>query len=127
MENANVTREVDAEKGVTVFTVTGKIRPGDIAEALKRFYSEHVTSNVIWDFSRCDLTEIVSADVDQLVRTACGYADKRSDGKTAIVGAGGLTFGLIRMYELIFETQNAGFEAQSFLHVDDAYQWLLEE
>ncbi len=63
--------------------------------------------------------------MENIVNLSVRYAEKRSSGKTAIVGSDDLTFGLSRMYELTKEMTELPFETQTFRDIGKAYKWLL--
>jgi len=86
-----------------------------------------VTSNILWDFTKSDLSEIRSSDVELITKLSVKYAEKRSSGKTAIVGSDDLTFGISRMYEMTKEIAKLPFETKAFRDIDKAFKWLLSD
>jgi hypothetical protein len=120
----HITKKIDSENGLTVFTVTGAVSAAEIIEAIRDFYEGTVTSNVIWDFSGSDLFKITAADVKHIANLSANYADRRPSGKTAIVGSDALTYGLLRMYEMIKEFDDLPFFTETFRNADEALKWL---
>jgi hypothetical protein len=119
-----ITKTIDLENDLTVFTVVGKVTANEIAAAISDFYESDVTSNVLWDLNDSDLGQIDSSEVKRIANLSIKYAEKRSSGKTAIVGSADLAFGLSRMYEMTKEFVKLPFETQAFRDTDEAYKWL---
>ena len=120
-----IIKKSDSENDMTVFTVIGKVTANELVAAISDFYEKSVTLNILWDLTKSDLSEISSSDVELIVNLSVKYAEKRSSGKTAIVGSDDLTFGLSRMYELTKEMTELPFETQTFRDIGKAYKWLL--
>ena len=112
---------------MTVFTVIGKVTANELVAAISDFYENYVTSNILWDLTKGDLSEIRSSDVELIANLSVKYAEKRSSGKTAIVGSDDLAFGLSRMYEITKELVKLPFETQAFRDIDKAFKWLLSD
>jgi hypothetical protein len=121
---AHITKKIDPENDLTVFTTTGKVSAGELVVAIRDFYENAVTSNVFWDFSGSDLSEIRVSDVTRIANLSAEYLDKRTSGKTAIVGPDDLSYGLVRMYKTIKDFNDLPFSTKAFRNVDEAYEWL---
>jgi len=122
---AKIIKRTDSENDMTVFTVIGKVTAKELVTAITDFYETSVTSNVLWDLTESDVSEISSIDVKAIADLSFKYAKKRSSGKTAIVGNEDLTFGLSRMYEMTKEAFELPFETRTFRDIDEARNWLL--
>ena len=122
-----IIKKSDSENDMTVFTVIGKVTANELVAAISDFYENSVTSNILWDLTKSDLSEIRSSDVELIVNLSVKYAEKRSSGKTAIVGSDDLTFGISRMYEITKEIVKLPFETQAFRDIDKAFKWLLSD
>ena len=122
-----IIKKIDSENDMTVFTVIGKVTTNELVAAISDFYENSVTSNILWDLIKSDLSEIRSSDVELITNLSVKYAEKRSSGKTAIVGSDDLTFGLSRMYEITKEIVKLPFETQAFRDIDKAFKWLLSD
>lgn len=124
---AKIIKRIDSEKDMTVFTVIGKVSVKEIVAAITDFYETSITSNVLWDLTESNVSEISSTEVKAIADLSFKYAEKRSSGKTAIVGNEDLTFGLSRMYEMTKEAFELPFETRTFRDIDKARTWLLGE
>ena len=122
-----IIKKIDSENDMTVFTVIGKVTANELVAAISDFYENYVTSNILWDLTKGDLSEIRSSDVELIANLSVKYAEKRSSGKTAIVGSDDLAFGLSRMYEITKELVKLPFETQAFRDIDKAFKWLLSD
>lgn len=121
---AYITKRIDTKNDLTVFTVTGKVPAGEIIAAIRDFFEAAVTSNVCWDFSESDLSEIKTPDVKLIADLSSKYTYKRPSGKTAIVGTDDFTYGLLRMYEIIKDCSELPILTQAFRSIEEAYEWL---
>jgi hypothetical protein len=122
-----IIKKSDSENDMTVFTVIGKVTANELVAAISDFYENSVTSNILWDLTKSDLSEIRSSDVELITNLSVKYAEKRSSGKTAIVGSDDLTFGISRMYEMTKEIAKLPFETKAFRDIDKAFKWLLSD
>ncbi len=114
----------EPEKNLTCFTINGPVEAAELVETIRWFYEHAVTLNVLWDLTHADLSRISVPDVQQIAALSAEYADRRTDGKTAIVGADDLTFGLARMYEMNKESSNLPFQTETFRTIEDARHWI---
>ena len=122
-----IIKKIDSENDLTIFTVIGKVTVNELVAAISDFYENAVTSNVLWDLNKSDLSEIRPSDVEMIVNLSVKYAKKTFSGKSAIVGSDDLTYGLSRMYEIAAENAKLPFETQTFRDIDKAYKWLLSD
>jgi len=120
----NITVTMDRDADITVFTAGGDVRAEDVKSAIHQFYKGTVTKNVLWDFCACDLSGISSADVRSIAEIPRKHYDSRRGGRTAIVAAKDLSFGLSRMYEQYTEAQDMPFETRTFYSREDAMEWV---
>ena len=122
-----ITKKIIPENDLTIFTVVGKVAANEIVAAIHDFYENDVTANILWDLSKSDLSESISADVERIADLSVQYAGKRPTGKTAIVGSDDFTFGISRMYEITKEIAKLPFKTQAFRDIEAAYEWLLSD
>lgn len=122
-----ITKKIIPENDLTIFTVVGKVAANEIVAAIHDFYENDVTANILWDLSKSDLSESISADVERIADLSVQYAEKRPTGKTAIVGSDDFTFGISRMYEITKEIAELPFKTQAFRDIEAAYAWLLSD
>lgn len=122
-----ITKRVEPEHDLTLFIVVGKLTTDELVKTIRDFYESSITLNVIWDLTKSDLSHARTQDVELVAALSADYADKRSSGKTAIVGPDDLTYGLARMYELNKGSTDLPFETQAFRSIDDAYDWILSD
>jgi hypothetical protein len=122
-----IIKKILPENDLTIFTVIGKVAAHEIVAAIHDFYENDITSNILWDLNKSDLSESISADVERIAALSVEYAGKRPTGKTAIVGSDDFTFGISRMYEITKESAQLPFKTQAFRDIQDAYEWLLSD
>ncbi len=119
-----ITTRVEPEKDLTCFTIDGPVEAAELVEAIRSFYEHAVTLKVLWDLTHADLSRISPVDVQQIAALSAEYADKRTDGKTAIVGADDLAFGLARMYGMNKESTALPFKTETFRTLEEARRWI---
>ena len=114
----------DREKSLTVYKVKGLLSAEEMISAIKTFYTENMTFNVLLDLTEADLSLISTDEIIQIVREIRTYADARSGGKTALVFSRGLEYGLGRMSEAFYEMENIPIKIRSFRSLEEAEAWL---
>ena len=124
---SKIIKRIDSENDTTVFTVFGKVAAKELVAAITDFYETSITSNVLWDLTKSDLSEISLTDVEAIAGLSFKYSERRSSGKTAIVGHEDIALGLSRMYEMTKEVSELPFETRAFRDIDEARNWLLSD
>ena len=115
---------VDSQNDLSVFTVNGQLTADEIIERVEEFYTKHPTKLVLWIMGDVDLSAITSEGIERIIRIAKQNTGKRQEGKTAIVGAKDVEYGLARMYEAHTGFENLPNEYKVFKDVDEAKEWL---
>lgn len=121
---ASITSLHDREKSLTVYKVKGLLSAEEMISAIKTFYTENMTFNVLLDLTEADLSLISTDEIIQIVREIRTYADARAGGRTALVFSTGLEYGLGRMSEAFYEMENIPIEIRSFRSLEQAEAWL---
>ena len=106
------------EKRLTVYKVKGLLSAEEMISAIKTFYTEYMTFNVLLDLTEADLSIISTDEIIQTVRGIRTYADARAGGRT------GLEYGLGRMSEAFYEMENIPIKIKSFRSLEKAEAWL---
>ena len=112
------------DQDLTSIVFSGKVLPADIINALKDLYEFETTSKVIWNFSDCDVTSLLYDDLSSFIDAAKGFAHRRVNGKTALVGSSDLAFGIGRMHITLADLERYPIPLQIFRSVDEALAWL---
>ena len=121
---ARIETIIDSQKDLSVFTVNGALIADEIIERVEEYYTRHPTKLVLWIMGEVDLTAITSAGIERIIQIAKKHTGKRQEGKTAIVGAKDIDYGLARMYEAHTGLENLPYEYKIFKDVDEAKEWL---
>lgn len=90
---------VDPSRQLTIFTGIGEITFDDIARSINTFYAESPTLNVLFDISRASVKTISANQIAQIAERLPKLRMARKRGRTAIVAATDLSYGLARMFE----------------------------
>ena len=121
---ASIISSHDRENSLTVYKVKGLLSAEEMIIAIKTFYTENMTFNVLLDLTEADLSLISTDEIIQIVREIRTYADARAGGRTALVFSTGLEYGLGRMSEAFYEMENIPIDIKSFRSLEQAEAWL---
>jgi len=104
--------------------VSGRVDAGDVVRAIDEWYAGSPTPNILWDFSDTELEDIEVSDINRIAQTARKYAERREDGRTAMVFSREVGFGLGRMFSTLQEVRGSGVRYRSFRSYEEALSWL---
>jgi SpoIIAA-like len=121
-----IKKEIDKEKQLITFTVTGELDFDELSEAYQSYYDDEKPSkNMLWDFRSAKGGSILSKErLEQYALFPKRYAHKRPVGKTAYVVESDLGFGLGRMIMAYAQFSDIKVEINVFRSMDEAIQWL---
>lgn len=120
-----VETQVDRERDLTTYTVSGDFTAEQIGQAIRDFYDGQPTTRVLWDFTAATFGNI-SAFVPQQMAGASQQhiGSDRQGGMTALVFASDVGFGLGRMFETFRSLQGSDVTYGTFRSREKALQWL---
>ena len=117
--------KIDKTKNLSTYTLGGEISVNEIMSALESFFKEEPTEDVLWDLRQADFEgKISSTDLEKMARFIKKKSTQRARGKTALVAASDLAFGLAREYGAIAEGEGVRNPIQVFRSMDRAIKWL---
>jgi hypothetical protein len=119
-----IERHTSSRHNLTVFTAHGTISAGVILKELQDYYAGQPTLYSLWDFSEADVTGISADDISSLARYIRQRTSDRQGGKSALVFAKDLDFGLGRMIDTQLEIEGSPVAMSSFKTKADALKWL---
>ena len=119
----------DQSKRLTVFTGKGELSFDEIQSAIKSFYNGGPTHYVLWDMSDATANSISHIEIREIVGLIRMSRKGRKGGKTAIVAASDVDFGLSRMLQILLESPEELHQVwlEVFRSKDEAVQWLNEK
>ena len=117
-------RQTYSRHKLTVFTVHGVIDAGQLLDELRDYYAGQPTLHSLWNFSEADLTAISNDDILTLAHYIKQHSEHRRGGKSALVFAKDLDFGLGRMIDAQLEIEGSPVTMGSFKNKADALKWL---
>jgi len=120
----SITRTVEPDTYLTVFTVTDETDAVQVLTAIMAFLLEAPTQRVLWDIRSGSLTALSSHDLHLIVQRAGPFTLVRSGGRTAIVCSREVDFGLCRMFQAFVEEDRLPFEIRVTRDVVEARRWL---
>ena len=104
--------------------MVGKLSFDTLMSAIKSFYIEHPTLNVLWDFREATLSSIFSQDVLRIVKWVKRNSDACKGGKTVWVVSKPTDFGVLRMMSTHCEIEQFPFALNIFYSMEEAMQWI---
>ncbi|MBM4161478.1 MAG: hypothetical protein FJ217_10300 [Ignavibacteria bacterium] len=119
-----IRKSTDRAANVTTYECEGRLSAEEIIEAVQALYEGVPTHYVLWDLSSADTSGFRSDDIQGIASFVKRQAHSRVGGKTAIVAAGDLSFGLSRIYEAYAAMEGQQAEVRTFRSLEEARQWL---
>lgn len=114
----------DADRDLTIVKATGKMTAVDFHNWTTNYYAGPVTSFILWDVTRADLAALRTDDALNDTFHTKNLAGGRKGGKTAIVTANDLGYGMGRMLETLYGLEQMPFEVQVFNNLEEAMRWI---
>lgn len=118
-----ILHSIDEGRDLTVFCIEGELSFEEQMEALRQFYEGTPTRNVVWDFRRLEGSRISSGQLREIISFIKWHGKKRPAGKTALVAATDLDFGLSRMSQAYADYEKVPWPIESFRTMDEALAW----
>lgn len=119
---------IDLSSDLTTVKAIGRLTPEDYRDWVLDYYSENVTTLMLWDLESAeDLSGISDVEILENIRFVTEAAAKRRPpgGKTAIVvGRNDHASNLSRTIETFSARENTIFEIRAFTDLGDARKWL---
>ena len=117
-------QHIKSERRLTIHTCYGTILKQELIDAIKALYDSGPTPNHLWDLTETDFSQIKGDDVKEIAEFAAQYAPMRMGGRTALVSASSLGFGLARMYEAFAENAGQSTEINVFRSPEEEEEWI---
>ena len=121
---AQIDIRTEKERDLTFIVISGKVTAADLVDTLKRFYDSDITSNILWDFSKSDVSDLVPGDLSTLVHVARRYAHLRPNGKSAFIASGEFALGVGSMYSSLSMLKSHTISNAIFRSMEEALDWL---
>jgi hypothetical protein len=117
---------IDLEKDLTIHTASGEISADEILRNIRSYYEEaEVTRLLMWDLTDADVGNLSASDVRSFVDLTNSLTKERAGGKTALVVATPLAYGMGRMCELSKDASDEhGIGHRTFRDRKAALEWL---
>lgn len=117
---------VDPSNNLTIFTGTGAISFDEAIKCIRSFYDSNPTSNVLFDLRKASAEQISSSQIKQIAEFLQELRRVRKGGRTAIVSATDVDFGLARMLQIFtsMSDSDASFEMKVFRDIKAASLWV---
>jgi len=119
-----ISSSFDELRDLTVFIAEGELTFEEQIAVLRDFYGGTTTANVIWDFRLLGGTRISSEELEKIIAFSKSHESRRPKGKTALVAATNLDFGLSRMSQAYADNKKMLWEIRAFRSMDEAVKWI---
>lgn len=120
---AEIKVKVDQEKSLTNVTVYGEWSGEEFVQ-FSTALNENITKNVLFDLSQGTIAKIDIEVFMQELDVAAQSDVRRAGGKTAVVTAKDVDYGLARLYQTHSEIRYRPIEFRVFRNMPEAVQWL---
>jgi hypothetical protein len=121
---APITISIEAQNNLTVFTVKDVVDSEQLLAQVVSFLAESPTPLALWDLKPGSLASMASKELQSIVDRGKQFAESRRGGRTAIVCATDLDYGLCRMFETYAEISDLPFAINVFRNHREAREWL---
>ncbi len=121
-----ITKDINSEKNLTVFKITGIVPFNDLREAMIDYYEKGATDLAILDFREAEgQGETFSYErITELTTFIEGIRKGREKGKTAIVVTKDVFYGISRTFEAYMIKSKIKY--QTFRTMGEAVEWIEE-
>lgn len=123
VEMGSIETTIDIEKDLTINTCKGEITYEVIHKWLESYYSDKVTTLILWNLLDAELSKLDVADLKKIVLVARNRVKERLGGKTALVLGKDVDFGLGRMLMAYSDNEDVGIDLMVFRSVSKAMDW----
>ncbi len=119
---AKIKTSIDYQKDLTVNIISGELTIQEILDKFENYYEGETTKQILCDFTNADWSNIPSHEFRNGISKLKKFS--RKGGKTALVFAKDVDFGIGRMVEVFADIEEYDFKFKSFMDKEDAYEWL---
>jgi len=119
-----ITRTLEQEKDLSVFTVVDDVDAKQILDEVLGFLTGEPTHLVLWDLRAGSLTRVTPSGFRMIAERATEMAYRRKGGRTAIVCSTDVDYGLSRMFQAFAELLQAPVEFTVSRDIVSAREWL---
>ncbi|MGD0584608.1 MAG: hypothetical protein ABSA86_02380 [Oryzomonas sp.] len=109
---------------LTIRKIIGMVSSDELINALHRYYTGHITKNLLWDLTNGSVDKLTTGDIKHISQLVLQHAQTRIGGKTAIVAPSDVDYGMSRMLNTYAEIGNIPFETQVFRTQSEAAKWI---
>lgn len=117
-------KKENKNENLTIFSVCGVLTAEEVIKVLDAFFSNKITKNILWDFTKADVSKVTQKDMEQIINLGKAKAHLRKNGKTALIVKNKLSYGMSRKYEILSEIEQHQIQHRVFTDLDEAIAWL---
>ena len=121
---ARIDQAIDREHDLTTVTVTGSVDVEQVNRQILGLLGGQPTQRVLWDIRDGTLAKLTPEDMRRIISEGAALAEKRRGGRTAILCAKPVDYGLARMFETFASLYHLPFEVHVFGDSGQARDWL---
>ncbi len=118
-----IQKATDISKGLTTYTVNGKVTPYEILNEIQSFYDGVLTPNVLWDISDAILWEFNAKHMEILSSFRSRFSQGSNRKKTGLIASEEHAQNLSTWFKEYGELGKLPFPVRVFKAKSDAIQW----
>lgn len=124
---APIVTHTEQSKDLTIHVCTGQISVDEILPAVKKYFSEEVPKDVLWDFAKSHV-DMRQPQIDRLMVYLRGVPseelEKKRGSKVAIVPPREYAVGVMERFKGWSAMEDDPFEFRMFYDAEEALGWL---
>jgi hypothetical protein len=117
---------IKTEGSLLIIYVSGILTAEEVLSVIKKYYSNGIVKDVIWDIAIGSLGSITEDGYKAIAHEAYEalQSGSRKGGKTAYVGSADLEYGLLQMYTAIAKMTGIPTKYNVFRTFGEARNWI---
>lgn len=123
----HITSKTDPVRQLTIFTIHGEVQCAAVIEALRKFWDENPTRNVLWDLRNGRVTHLHSNELTEIVNYTSINTREIRGGKVAAVVPDKSEYTFLSGMRLLTTVSRFTFEIEVFRTQEEAHTWFEEK
>jgi hypothetical protein len=111
---------------LTCYILSGNVSFDELMEALKKFWEESLTENILWDLRNATFGSLSENEIDAIDEYVQGHVVKRIGGKTAMLVHTDVDYTIGNIF-MSRAQDHMPFQLKVFRTLEEAVEWLGKE
>ncbi|MCK5165474.1 MAG: hypothetical protein KAQ72_17270 [Desulfobacula sp.] len=122
----SIISSIDKNNDLTIFTTTENPTLDEFMTAVKSFYDDEPTRNVIFNLNQASVWDLSGQDIEKIAYFAPRFDKRRAGAKTAIVAPDRLSNTLSQLFVLFGKSKDLPIKVKLFQTTDKAMEWIIK-